>query len=157
MTFNLRLMMAILITMILSIFPLPEVVSGLRPPVMLLLSLYIQCFIPVYFYVWVLFFIGLCMDVLSSTLIGQHVFALLAVSWIVNSKARRFRFFPVGQQFVLTGIFCLIYQAALLLVDVISGFNYSFIMAIISAVIGMFCWPWIKILADDTLLLKLSR
>lgn len=147
----LRLLLALLSTLILSIFPLPAVLNGLRPPLTLLLILYIQCYLPAYYHLISVIIVGLCMDALLSTVIGEHVFALLLVGWLINSKSRRFQFFTMGQQMIIVGFLCMVYQSALLLVDAFSGFNYSLITTISSAIIGMMFWPWLRVLADDTL------
>ncbi len=153
----LRLLTAVAITLIFSIFPMPEILSGLRPPLTLLLILYIQLFLPAYYSLFVVLLISLCMDVLMSTVMGEHAFALFLVGWAINNRARRFQFFAMGQQMLIVGFLCMIYQAALLSIDAFSGFHYSMYTIISSAVIGMLFWPWLKILADDVILLKLRR
>ncbi|QDP72452.1 rod shape-determining protein MreD [Legionella israelensis] len=150
---NMRLIIAIIITLIFSIFPLPAAISGCRPPFTLMLLLYIQCFLPNQFNLLLIFIVGLCMDALMSTVMGEHVFALSLTTWIFNGKSRRFHFFTMGQQMLLIGAFGFIYEFSLFLVSYFSGFYYSWIMVLASSVFGMFFWPWIKILADDTLLL----
>lgn len=150
---NTRLFFAVIVSLSFAIFPLPEAISGWRPPFALMLLLYVQCFLPTYFSLMFLSVLGLCMDALLSTVLGEHVFALVLTTWIFNGKARRFRFFSMGQQILLLGVFCFIYQTALLLVNAFSGFHYSWIMVLASTATGMFFWPWVKVLADDTLLL----
>ena len=90
--------------------------------------------------------IGLILDTLLASVIGEHAFALLLVTWIAYTKSRRFRFFSMMQQIFLIGFFCLLYQTIISITDALLGFNYSLLSPIISAFTGMFLWPWIRLL-----------
>ena len=135
---------------------MPEVISGFRPPWVLLLVLYIEYFLPGNFKLIALLFVGLLLDVLLSTVIGEHSFALLLVTWIASSKSRRFQFFSMVQQILFIGFFCLLYQSVISFLDALLGFNYSLYTPFASALLGMFFWPWIRLLGDDSLLIRLA-
>ncbi|STX37869.1 rod shape-determining protein MreD [Legionella feeleii] len=90
---NLRLIIAIMLALVLTILPLPDLLVGLRPPWVLMLVLYLQYYLPDHFNISLLVIIGLMLDVLLATVIGEHAFALCFVSWIASNKARRFSFF----------------------------------------------------------------
>lgn len=151
-----RLAIAIVLALALTILPLPDLLIGLRPPWVLMLVLYLQFFLPNYFNVIILLLIGLVLDVLLATVLGEHVFALSVVSWIASNKARRFNFFSMWQQMALIGFFCLLYQMLILTMEAFLGYHIAFIMSLGSAVISMLLWPWVRLLADDTLRAKLS-
>lgn len=153
---HLRLWIGFVGALILSILPMPELISGFRPPWILLLVLYIEYFLPGNFKLTALLIVGLLLDVLLSTVIGEHSFALFLVTWIASSKSRRFQFFSMLQQICLIGFFCFFYQAVISFIDALLGFNYSPIMSIASALLGMFIWPWIRLLGDGSLLTRLS-
>ena len=53
MTLPLRLVLALLLALMLTVLPLPELLAGFRPPWLLLLILYVQFFLPSYFNVTV--------------------------------------------------------------------------------------------------------
>lgn len=152
---HLRLGTAFIGALILSILPMPELISAFRPPWILLLVLYIEYFLPGNFKLIALLIVGLLLDVLLSTVIGEHSFALLLVTWIASSKSRRFQFFSMIQQILLIGIFCLFYQAVISFIDALLGFNYSMFMPFASALLGMFIWPWIRLLGDGSLLTRM--
>ncbi len=152
---HLRLMTGFIAALVLSILPMPELISAFRPPWILLLVLYIEYFLPGNFKLTTLLIVGLVLDVLLSTVIGEHSFALLLVTWIASSRSRRFQFFSMMQQIFLIGFFCLLYQSVISLVDGMLGFNYSMLAPLGSALLGMFFWPWIRLLGDDTLLIRL--
>lgn len=153
---TLRLIVAFLLALALTIVPIPEFLAGIRPPWVLLLFLYLQFYLPDYFKVIVLFVIGLFLDVLLSTVIGEHALALSLVTWLASNKSRRFYFFSMGQQMVLIGFFCLLYQLIILTIDAFLGFYVGIAGAIGGALISVLVWPWIRLAGGDMLLSKLS-
>ncbi len=153
-TLRLRLWSGFIGALILSILPMPELISAFRPPWVLLLVLYIEYFLPGIFKLTALLIVGLLLDALLSTVIGEHSFALLLVTWIASTKSRRFRFFSMVQQICLVGFFCFLYQSIISFIDALLGFNYSLFMPFASAALSMFLWPWIRLLGDGSLLLR---
>lgn len=151
---NLRLFLAILLALVLTIIPLPELLIGIRPPWVLLLALYLEFYMPDEFSIVLLLTVGLVLDVLLSTVLGEHAFALSLVTWIANSKARRFSLFTIGQQMALIGFFCLVYQLIILIIDGSLGYKTGFLMPIGSALISVLLWPWVRLVADDSLFSK---
>lgn len=141
-----RLLLLFVAALILSILPLPEMMYAFRPPWVLLLVLYIEYFLPGSFKISSLLLVGLILDTLLSTVLGEHSFALLLVTWIASSKTRRFQFFSMMQQICLIGFFCLLYQTIISFTDALLGYNYSIISPVASSLIGMFFWPWIRLL-----------
>lgn len=146
-----RLFLGFILALILSILPMPELISDFRPPWVLLLILYIEYFLPITITQTTLLFIGLVLDVLLATVIGEHSFAFLLTIWLASTKSRRFRFFSMIQQIFLIGFFCFFYQLTIALISALLGFNYSLLAPLASALIGIFTWPWILLLGDNTL------
>ena len=153
---NVKFLMAFTVALALSILPMPELISAFRPPWILLLVLYIEYFVPGRFNLITLLLVGLVLDVLLSTVIGEHSFALLLVTWIASTRSRRFQFFSMMQQIVSIGFLCLIYQSTISLIDALLAFNYNVFMPLTSALLGMFIWPWIRLLGDSSFLVRLS-
>ena len=151
---QLRLWVGFLVALTLSILPMSELISAFRPPWILLLVLYIEYFLPSKFKLSTLLLVGLLLDVLLSTVIGEHSFALLLVTWIASGKTRRFQFFSMTQQICFIGFFCLLYQAIISFIDALLGYNYSVFFPLASATTSMLLWPWIRLLADGNLLVR---
>lgn len=151
---TLRLAVAFLLALILTILPMPEILLGTRPMWVLMLILYLQFYMPDCFNLFVLFMLGLILDTLLSTVIGEHTLALSLVSWIASSKARRFYFFSIGQQMILIGFFCFLYQIIILTIDAFLGYHVGFASVIGSTVISVLLWPWIRLIAEESLLFK---
>jgi rod shape-determining protein MreD len=80
------------------------------------------------------------------------VFALVLTSWFAASKARRFKFFALGQQMMLIAFFCLVYQLILFLTDIFLGHHGQVWLLVGSALTTTFLWPWVRIVADNLLL-----
>ena len=153
---RLKLLLIFLATSILSILPMPVFLSAFRPPWILLLILYIEYFIPGKFHITTLLLVGLVLDVLLSTVIGEHSFALLMVTWVATTWSRRFQFFSMMQQIALIGFFCFLYQAIISLIDALLSYNYNLFMPVASAALSMFIWPWIRLLGESIILTRLS-
>lgn len=151
-----KLLITFIAALALSILPMPELISAFRPPWILLLVLYIEYFIPGKFHITTLLLVGLVLDVLLSTVIGEHSFALLLITWIGSTWSRRFQFFSMMQQIALIGTLCFFYQATISLVDAALGLNYNLIIPVASAVLSMFIWPWIRLLGEGSLLTRLT-
>ena len=153
MTLNLRLIFALLVAFVLTILPLPVMMMGFRPPWILILVLYVQFFLPNYFNITLLLFLGLCLDVLLSTVIGEHAFALILTTWFASGKARRFNFFSMVQQMMVVALCCLVYQLIIFLIDAFLGYNTGLWMVIGTALLSMFFWPWVEWVLTNGLLL----
>lgn len=151
-----RLWIGFVAALVLSILPLPALVSSFRPPWILILVLYVEYFLPGNFKLTAIVVLGLILDVLLSTVIGEHSFALLLVTWLASSKSRRFQFFSMMQQIIIIGFFCLTYQAIICLIDGLLGFNYNLFTPVASAMASMFFWPWMRLLGEDTLLFRVA-
>ncbi|HAT1659089.1 TPA: rod shape-determining protein MreD [Legionella pneumophila] len=151
---HIRLGLGFVAALALSILPMPELISIFRPPWVLLLVLYIEYYLPGKFKLTALLIAGLLLDVLLSTVIGEHSFALLLVTWIASTKSRRVQFFSLIQQICLVGFFCFLYQSIILFIDALLGFNYNLVMPVTSAILGMIIWPWIRVLGDSSLLIR---
>ena len=151
-TVNFRFIFAVFMALVLTIIPVPEVLAVFRPPWVLMFVLYVQFFMPRYFRVtWVLM-LGLSMDVLLASTIGEHAFALLLASCLAASKTRRFHFFSIAQQMIVIALFCSVYQLVVVLIEVALGYNNGMLFATGTVLVTMIFWPWVKLLADNTLL-----
>lgn len=146
--FNLRLALAFLIALILTILPLPSSLSCFRPPWVLLVILYIQFFLPSYFSVMVTILSGLCLDLLLSTLMGEHMIALAMTTWIASTRVRRFHLVSLHQQMAMICALSLMYQLMLYLIDTYQGFNHALTMLFGTSLVSLIVWPWISLTLD---------
>ncbi|WP_133131305.1 rod shape-determining protein MreD [Legionella yabuuchiae] len=147
---NIRLIWTFFIVLALSILPLPGWLNVFRPPWVLLLVLYIQFCLPAYFNIPVIFILGLCLDVLLGSVIGEHIFALSLTTWLASGFSRRFIFFPIGQQMLFIMIVAMIYQTTLVLTAAFLGYAYFPLTIVCSSLLSLILWPWLRVLADGS-------
>lgn len=147
-TITVRIIIAMLGVLALTILPLPEIVAAYRPLWVLLYVLYIQFFLPQYFRITWLFLLGLSLDVLLASVMGEHTFALLFTTWLASTKARRFQFFSPAQQILFIVLFCAVYALVLVLIDRLLGFHNNVLFAAGTLLSSVLFWPWLKLLAD---------
>ncbi len=84
--------------LVLQLLPLPDAIAPLRPFWMALVLAY-----------WVLehgdeaglgfaFFVGLLVDVMQGTLLGEHALRLVVIAFLLDRFRSRLRFYPIWQQ-----------------------------------------------------------
>lgn len=142
-------LMALLIgALALSILPMPKLLQVIRPPFLCLVFLYIQYYQPALFRVSILFIFGLLLDSLYSSVLGQHVFALVLVSWLASTKARRFQFFTMGQQMGYVAVFMAVYVLCDALAGMYFGLKTSGLAIGFTVLMAALFWPWLCIFGD---------
>lgn len=144
-----RLFCAAILALVLSIIPLPAYLYDVRPAWVLLLVLYVQAYFPAYFHVLGMVFLGVCLDVLGVTPIGEHAFALIIITWSLAGLMQRFLFYSMVQQLLIVGLACIGYQAILYVAN--ASFGYPSMLAPMAgiAILTMLCWPaLLKILLE---------
>lgn len=131
---------------VLTILPMPEQLSGIRPAWVLLCLLYLQMYLPKYFHVFLVLLLGLGLDALLSTPMGEHAFALLVTTWLMDGLKRRFMFFSIMQQMLVVGLACGCYQLILFIVD--ASFGHIADMSTVwgVAISSMFFWGPLPVL-----------
>jgi len=149
---RLRLPVIFIVALILSILPLPAFLVFFKPPWILLSLLYVAFFLPAKSNLAVIVILGLILDVLLSTILGAHAFALIATLGLTFGKARRFQFFPMVHQIILVGFFCFFYQNILMFINALQGLPYNLWIPLASCGLGMLFWPWIRLFGDEWLL-----
>lgn len=140
--------MALLIALITAIIPLPTMLVNFRPPVILLVILYVQLFLPRYFNLLKVVILGLCLDVLLSTVLGEHVLALVITTWLASSRVSRFHIFSVSQQMALIVLFCFAYQFILYFIESYLGYSNTLFMVCGTILGTMLAWPWVNFILD---------
>lgn len=146
-----RIILVFILACALTILPAPHWASNFKPQWVLILVLYLQFFLTAYCHPFLLLFIGLALDTLLMTVLGEHAFALLVVVWIASRWRRRFAFYYMGQQIAVLGFLCFFYQVLLLLIESFLGYPSSLLALAQSTLMSMCLWPWMKLLGDDTL------
>jgi rod shape-determining protein MreD len=127
--------------MVLTIIPLPFWLLWFHPSWVLMILVFWLVFFPTYVNLFVFWFVGLLMDVLTGTLIGQSAFTFVITAYIMLRFLDRFACYAIWRQslfwIVITFINTLIiYGTNALIGD--SSFHVIYISAIF---LNALLWP----------------
>jgi len=139
---HLILAATILVAMILSILPLPKLAQWLSPHWVVLVMIYWAIALPFRVNVGVAFIVGILLDVLNGTLIGEHALALVIITYFAVKFHTQIRVFPVLQQALIVCGLILIYQACLSWVQSIISQPLGTWWVWLAAFSSMLLWPW---------------
>lgn len=140
---------SILLAMMLSILPLPDWAIWLRPQWVVLVVIYWCLALPERVSVGIAWMIGLLMDVLLGTLLGQHAFALVVVAYIVVKFHPRIRLYPLWQKTLLVFVLLLVYLSLIFWVQGLLGVLPTTWEFWLTAVTSALLWPWVFIILRD--------
>ncbi|MGB0722924.1 MAG: rod shape-determining protein MreD [Gammaproteobacteria bacterium] len=143
------IVVTVLIAMVLAIIPLPDWARLWRPEWTVLVVLYWAMAVPQRVGVGVAWSLGLLLDVLHGTLLGQYALALAVVAYLMGSMYRRIRVFPLWQQAVVIMVLLTVYQTLTLWVRGIAGQPPGTLMHWAPVVSGTLLWPWVFVLLRD--------
>lgn len=104
------IILSILLALLLTIFPLPEWARWFHPEWVSMVLIYWCIALPMRVGVGIGWSLGLLLDVMLDSLLGQHALTLALIAFIANKLHQRIRIFPLWQQ-SLTVLVLLIMQA----------------------------------------------
>lgn len=139
-------LLTLMLAMYLSILPMPAWPLDYRPP-WVVLTLLFWCFAaPGRIGVAVGFCVGLLMDVLTGTLLGQHALGLSVTAYLALMLRARIRIFPLWQQTFFIWMILLVERLLTLWVIGATGEPMPPLTYWIPSVIGLFLWPFMSLL-----------
>jgi rod shape-determining protein MreD len=133
---------------LLSSLPLPELLLPFKPYWVALVMIYWSLETKDMISLGLAFFIGLMVDILSTSLMGLHGLSLVVMVFLVQRFRSRLRFFPPWQQalsvlgLLVNDRIILIWITALL-GEPIPTWEYW-----LPPLVGMVLWPWLFLLLD---------
>ncbi len=143
---SLWVLLSFLVALILSSLPLPDLAAVFRPEWLMLVLIYWCMAMPDRIGIFTGWILGLILDVMYGSLLGQNAMALAVIAYMVNMFHRRVRVFPVWQQSFMVFLFAIVYLALTAWVRGVAGeFPIQWIYwtpALTSALV----WPLIYIL-----------
>lgn len=139
-----------IIGLLLTIFPLPASIAWLQPEWITLLLIAWEIITPDALSIAIVWMIGLLLDVLEGTLLGEHALALTIICYLAFHMANRLRMFPLLQQSVCVFLLILFYQFILFCIQGFIGnlphSGYYWVSSLTSVLI----WPWMLQLLQNT-------
>jgi len=135
-----------LVALILTVIPLPEFLAYGRPEWLFMVFVYWCLALPQRIGVGTGWFLGLVLDVVQGTLLGQHALAFAIIGFITLKVHQRVRIFPLHQQ-ALT-IFMLVTLQIIMInwIKGITGNETDLWLMLIPALSTAACWPWVFLL-----------
>lgn len=131
-----------LVALLLSIWPLPDWAEPFRPAWLLLATIYWCLFLPHRVGLLVTFCVGILMDTLTGSLLGEHALALLLVAWVTLKLHLQIRVYPWWQQTLLVLVLMLLYTFVLYWIDGMLGYTQGAMLRWMPVLITSLLWPW---------------
>ena len=141
--------LSFLVAFMLTAMPLPDWALPWRPAWIALALVYWCMALPERVGVLSGWVIGLILDVMNGSILGQHAFGLAFVAYVVLQYHQRLRVFPLVQQAVIIGSIVFIYLFAMLWIYKLLGsvdYGFSYLCGAITT--GLL-WPWVYIVLRD--------
>ena len=135
------IILSLLLALILSHMPLPDPTNIARPALVLLVAIYWTQFMPSSFGLTAAMLMGLIVDVLSGSLLGQHAFAFVLICYGVAKLRDSMRMFPRWQQGLVLIPLLAIYEFVLFWVDGLSGRPADSLGRWLPILSTALCWP----------------
>lgn len=146
---GLVILASLMLAVLLTIMPIPEWARPFRPPWYSLVLIYWIMALPQRVGVGSAWLLGIAMDIMTGTLLGQHALGLSMLAYVVQQTHLRLRLFPLWQQAMVI-LPLLLLERALAFWGMgaahqpLPGLDYW-----ISPWVGMLLWPWVYILLRD--------
>ncbi len=143
------ILLTFIIALMLTVMPLPESVTVWRPAWVALVVIYWSMALPQRVSIGTAWVLGILLDVLQGSLLGQHAIGLAIVAYVSTKLHLRIRQHPLYQQALFVGLLVSVYLSLIIWVNGIIGRppqSWSFLMPVLTS---MLLWPWLFIILRD--------
>lgn len=138
--------LSFLIAMILEIVPLPEWLTAYRPEWVAIVLLYWTLALPGTINIGHAWVLGITMDILTGTLLGQHALGLIVVSLITVHLHQQIRNFHLWEQSLVMTLIIMVTMGLMLWIEGIQGRSPNSWLYWAPAISNLLLWPWLFIL-----------
>jgi rod shape-determining protein MreD len=146
---NIWIIASLLIAMVLAIMPQPVWAMYARPQWIFVVLLFWMVMVPQKLGPVFSFLLGLYLDILTGTLLGQHAFVFVIATYSVQRFLRVIQGMPVWQHMLLVGFFSLVNTMIALLFARWQGGAVWHWQMLLPAIMNMLIWPWLYFLCRD--------
>jgi rod shape-determining protein MreD len=136
------------IAMLVTLIPVPEYLEFLRPYWVALVLIYWCLETQGLVSLGLAFFIGLALDLLTASLLGQHALSLVILVYLVTRFRSRLRFFTPWQQALSVLALLLNDRVILLWIISLTGEPLPSVRYWVAPLVGTAIWPWLFLLLD---------
>ena len=141
--------LSFVVALMLTALPMPELAILWRPAWVALVLIYWCMALPGRIGVFVGFSVGILLDAMVGSLLGQHALALAVVAFIAHKLHRRVRVLPVWQQGMTVFGLVFVFQALVLWINGIKGMPVTIGAYLAAPLISMLLWPWVFVVLRD--------
>ena len=149
------IVLTFVVALMLTALPMPEWAVLWRPEWLSLVLIYWCMAVPARVGVASAWGLGLLLDVLSGTLLGQHALGLSLVAFVTHQTHRRVRVLPLWQQGLSVFTLILLYEVVVLWVNGIQGHPVQPAAYWGAPLTSTVRWPWVFVVLRD--LRRMSR
>jgi rod shape-determining protein MreD len=132
--------LGLLLTVALALVPLPRAISAFRPDWVAVVLLYWSLTAPRRFSLLTAFWMGIVLDTLSGSLLGQHALALLVIVYLAERFHLRIRVFPLSQLGITVLALLGLYEFILFWIDGVAGTTVPLIERWAPPLTGTLVW-----------------
>jgi len=143
------IVVTLLIAIVLAVMPLPEWARLYRPQWVTLVLIYWTLALPQRVGVTVGFSLGILLDALTGTLLGQHALSLSLIAYITLKTHQRVRLFPLWQQSVFVLGMLLLERLLTAIAMGVAGRGVAGVEFWLASVAGALLWPWAYFILRD--------
>lgn len=147
---NSLIALTLITSLILMLLPMPSWTMWLRPAWVLMVLIYWTITAPNQVGIGTAWLMGLIMDLLNGTVLGEHALALTIVIYLVSRIHIRLRMYPILQQGMNILFFVLLYQFILYCIQGFIGELPSSHLYWLSSFTSMLLWPWLFVVMRDS-------
>jgi rod shape-determining protein MreD len=138
-----------LFALVLALLPMPDWTVWLRPSWVLMVLIYWAMMTPYRISVGFAWILGIIVDLLNGTVLGEHALAYTIVIYFVSKMHIRLRMYPLLQQGISIFLFVLLYQFIIYCIQGFIGELPGSQLYWLSSVTSMLLWPWMFVLMRD--------
>ncbi len=140
--------MVLIAAVALSALPLPDMLQPVRPPLAAMTVIYWSMMWPQRFGLGSAWVVGLLLDILQGTLLGQHAIALAIIAYLTLKFHLQIRIFPLWQLTVTVFALLAIDSLIVLLIDGYAGNPLGGLARWSQVLTGAILWPIVMALMD---------
>lgn len=135
--------LTLIAALLLSVWALPTAMRPFWPHWVVLVVIYWCLAVPHRVGIGVAWTLGLLLDVLTGTLLGEHALALAVVAFLVLKIHLQVRVFPLWQQTLTIALLVLAYAFVLFWIDGALGYPARPLVRWLPVVTSLLIWPWL--------------
>lgn len=134
---------SLLLALLFSVAPMPQFMEVGRPLWLALVLSYWVLVVPHRVGMVSAWCLGLVLDVLNGTLLGQNALTLTLIVFLVLSLQRRLQMFPMWQQSLVLLVVFGLAQLVQLWLNALTGNRPPTLAFVLPALISALLWPWV--------------